>query len=46
MPKMPCRAQTHASWLVSSEVYWDWIQLIGRNSAHTTAGKGRARRMP
>ena len=29
-----------------SEVRRDWIQLIGRNLAHTTAGKGRARRMP
>jgi hypothetical protein len=31
---------------LSSEVRRDWIQLIGRKPAHTTAGKGRARRMP
>jgi hypothetical protein len=31
---------------LSSEVRRDWIQLIGRNPAHTTAGKGKARRMP
>jgi hypothetical protein len=30
----------------SSVVRRDWIQLIGRKLAHTTAGKGRARRMP
>jgi hypothetical protein len=29
-----------------SEVRRDWIQLIGRKLAHTTAVKGRARRMP
>jgi hypothetical protein len=29
-----------------SEVRRDWIQLIGRKLAHTTAVKGRAKRMP